>query len=228
MKKSYLKCLLMVIMTIALTLCSAGAFYSDVSSSSWYYDTVKEATDAGLMNGDGDGTFRPDDYVSRAEAATVLSRLPVTGWNYYETYFVDVPEGAWYSQTASSYGNLLGGNSRIEDSSQPLGYMAHFYPVSNVEREDFAVGLYNLFDLSSIRWRAHFEDLNQVTKTDSYGYNYEQAVCAMRNLYIMVGSGSGDGYFKPKQALTRAELAQVLCNLKNTDEPLLIEKMSRR
>ena len=169
--------------------------------------------------GDPDGNFRPEDPVSRAEAATVLKRLATEDTFVYETYFSDVPSDAWYAWEASSYGNLLGGFSKQSSFSSPLGYIAYFYPNSNVEREDFAVGIYNVFNLQDGSWKAHFQDLDQVTWSDNTGYNYRQAVCAMRNLGIMVGDENE--YFHPKQSLTRAELAQVLYNIDTNDSAWL-------
>ena len=119
----------------------------------------------------------------------------------------------------ASYGNLLGGNFRQDNASSPLVHTAYFYPNANVEREDFAVGIFNVFNLSDYGWKAHFPDIDQISWTDSYGYNYRQAACAMSNLGIMVGDGQG--YFNPKQSLTRAELAQVLYNLDTNDSELL-------
>ena len=197
---------------------SEGPFY-DVSRDAWYCSAIEYCKSHLLLTGDPDGNFRPNDPVSRAEAATVLKRLATDETFYFETYFSDVADGAWYAQDASSYGNLLGGNSRQDNASSPLGYTAYFYPNANVEREDFAVGIFNVFNLSDYGWKAHFPDIDQISWTDSYGYNYRQAACAMSNLGIMVGDGQG--YFNPKQALTRAELAQVLYNIDTNDSELL-------
>ena len=98
-----------------------GPFY-DVARSAWYCGAVEYCKTSLLLTGDPDGNFRPEDPVSRAEAATVLKRLATDETFYYETYFSDVPNDAWYAQDASSYGNLLGGNSRQESASSPLGY----------------------------------------------------------------------------------------------------------
>ena len=195
-----------------------GPFY-DVSRSAWYCDAVEYCKTRLLLAGDPDGNFRPEDPVSRAEAATVLKRLATEDTFVYETYFSDVPNDAWYAWEASSYGNLLGGFSKQSSSSSPLGYIAYFYPNSNVEREDFAVGIYNVFNLQDGSWKAHFQDLEQVTWSDNTGYNYRQAVCAMRNLGIMVGDENE--YFHPKQSLTRAELAQVLYNIDTNESTWL-------
>ncbi len=41
----------------------------------WAIDSIKKASDAGVMNGDADGNFRPMDNLTRAEAAVIVANL---------------------------------------------------------------------------------------------------------------------------------------------------------
>lgn len=52
---------------------SAGGSFTDVSPDAWYYQTVKSVATLGIMKGDPDGKFRPNDTVTRAELAQVTS-----------------------------------------------------------------------------------------------------------------------------------------------------------
>ena len=47
----------------------------DVSSKSWYANSVAIAWQLGLLGGYQDGTFKPDKPISRAELAAVISKL---------------------------------------------------------------------------------------------------------------------------------------------------------
>lgn len=49
--------------------------FSDVKENDWYYENIAIAVEAGLMNGYSDGTFRPNQIISREEIATVVGRL---------------------------------------------------------------------------------------------------------------------------------------------------------
>ena len=49
--------------------------FADVKKENWYYSTVEKAAEIGLMQGDEDGRFRPDETLTRAEAAAVFNRL---------------------------------------------------------------------------------------------------------------------------------------------------------
>ena len=49
--------------------------FSDVSEDHFYYDSIIAAAASGLVNGYDDGTFRPDNTITRAEVVTVINRL---------------------------------------------------------------------------------------------------------------------------------------------------------
>lgn len=49
--------------------------FSDVAEGSVYYNDVMKAVSAGFLSGYSDGTFRPNQTVSRQEAAVMLYRL---------------------------------------------------------------------------------------------------------------------------------------------------------
>ncbi len=51
------------------------ASFTDVPKDHWSYPYVKNASDVGLMIGDGDGNFRPMDKISKEEVAIVIYRI---------------------------------------------------------------------------------------------------------------------------------------------------------
>lgn len=54
---------------------SLGAGLTDVAPDRWSYEAVQTAITAGLMQGFPDGTFRPEEPVTREQLAAVLARL---------------------------------------------------------------------------------------------------------------------------------------------------------
>lgn len=48
--------------------------FSDVPAGTWYSDAVEWAASEGIVNGVGDGTFKPDDVITREQIATILYR----------------------------------------------------------------------------------------------------------------------------------------------------------
>jgi len=53
----------------------AKADFGDVASKDWFFAEVKKAENAGYITGYEDGTFRPNNSVTRQEAAVILSRI---------------------------------------------------------------------------------------------------------------------------------------------------------
>jgi len=53
----------------------APSRYSDVDNSAWYADDVMVMCLSGLMDGYGDGTFRPDELVTNEQLIAVMGRL---------------------------------------------------------------------------------------------------------------------------------------------------------
>ncbi len=49
--------------------------FNDVQPSDWFYADVMSAGAAGYISGYSDGTFRPDNIISRQEAASIISRV---------------------------------------------------------------------------------------------------------------------------------------------------------
>ncbi len=79
---------------------TAQATFADVSPSHWAYHHIATAQKNGYMVG-YNGNFRPNDYISRAEAMTTLNRILSRGIDAEsETdgarQWPDNPEGAWY------------------------------------------------------------------------------------------------------------------------------------
>lgn len=49
--------------------------FDDVKEGAWYVENIQKAANMGLMKGDAEGTFRPNDTVSEAEVYTVMLRM---------------------------------------------------------------------------------------------------------------------------------------------------------
>ena len=54
---------------------SGYAYFSDVPNHYWGKNAIQTGVAAGYISGDGDGTFRPNDPVTRQEAAAMISRI---------------------------------------------------------------------------------------------------------------------------------------------------------
>ncbi|WP_130862504.1 S-layer homology domain-containing protein [Bacilliculturomica massiliensis] len=73
----------------------ASSTFSDVSGSDWYAEYVKSAAAGGFVGGYTDGTFRPNNPITRAEAVTIINALLGLEPGQGELLFTDVAESHW-------------------------------------------------------------------------------------------------------------------------------------
>ena len=194
---------------LAAGMCISGAgatYFSDVSSNAWYYDAVTKCSNYDLMHGYENGTFRPSATMTRAECAQILANLNPE-WRA-EIIYYDVNYSKWYWNTVSNYGNYMGGSYTDTNHKTPIGYRVYFYPEKACTREDFAYGLgCVLYDLED-EGGSGFNDYQQINP------QYRDTIMKLRHNGIINGDGVGRyGYFHPKKTITRAEVAQSLCDL---------------
>ncbi|MCD8238876.1 MAG: S-layer homology domain-containing protein [Clostridiales bacterium] len=68
---------------LGLETSTGGAPYSDVSASTYYASAIAAATNAGIAQGYGDGTFKPSQYITRQEMFVLIAKS-------YEAFGVDI------------------------------------------------------------------------------------------------------------------------------------------
>lgn len=64
----------MLVRAMGLKPAQAPMNFRDVKAADWYYGEAMTAVSAGIVQGYGDGTFRPNDPVTREQAAVMLAR----------------------------------------------------------------------------------------------------------------------------------------------------------
>lgn len=94
--------------------------YSDVELGDWYNNAISTATAAGIVKGYEDGTFRPDNAITRAEFATIAARF-ISAKYEGGNMFTDIDEH-WameYINRACKYGwvNGYGDGTFIPDKN---------------------------------------------------------------------------------------------------------------
>lgn len=111
---------------------SATASFSDVSRGYWAYQYIATASSAGWIQGFSDGTFRPSQSITRAEAMTILNRVLNRGVDADSTLpdgyvrFEDNSPSAWYYYDvieATNDHEYTGSRPSEDWSSLKLGYV---------------------------------------------------------------------------------------------------------
>ena len=69
-----------VVRALGLDTGMGSSSFTDVASGAWYYGYVQTAVGYGVVSGYGDGTFGPNDTITREQAMTMLARaMKITG-----------------------------------------------------------------------------------------------------------------------------------------------------
>ena len=68
--------------------------FPDVAADAWYNNAISTMVNAGIIQGYEDGTFRPNDNITRAEFAAIASRFMSSGYDVEEDLFTDI-SGHW-------------------------------------------------------------------------------------------------------------------------------------
>ncbi len=174
----------------------AHAAYTDVPTEHWAAAEIDRATQAGFISGQGDGEFGLGQTLTRAEFASMLTRL--MGWDSAaggQAAFSDVAAGAWYYdavQTVCSNGAVDAGGA--------------FRPGDNITREEMAVMLvralgYQTLAADNADLAIPFTDV-----TDNQGY------IAMAYDFGIIAGKSSDT-FAPDDGALREEAAAMMLRL---------------
>jgi hypothetical protein len=122
---------LVLVLVLALgTVVTAGAAFADVPSDYEYADEIDVLAALGVLTGDVTGNYRPEDSITRAEAAAVIYRT-FTGSNdgaasfKGATKFPDVSSTHWangYINWCTEMGIINGKPGGIYDPEAPVTY----------------------------------------------------------------------------------------------------------
>ncbi|CEQ02956.1 S-layer-like domain-containing protein [[Clostridium] sordellii] len=85
--------------------------FNDISSDYWAKNEVNYLASKGLLNGYEDGTFRPENPITRAEVATILVRSNGDIKQKFKKIFPDIDDSHWankYIEKAAELGYMLG------------------------------------------------------------------------------------------------------------------------
>lgn len=183
--------------------------FNDIKVDNWAYQAVSDMSKRGVISGYQDGSFKPQDSISREEFATLISKtfnldLSVS----QDVYFSDIPVDRW------SYKYIAASKDYLTGYYPPKG-KAFFDPEAKASREDVAVALVKVLNLSTGDSSVGtFKDYDQISPSLR---KYIDTATA-NNLI----SGYEDGTFRPQEPVSRAEAAMLLYrSIKNTaDAPI--------
>ena len=177
--------------------------FTAVAESRWSYPYIREMYEAGVIDGMTPTTFAPNATMTRAMLVSVLWRLAGEPAPKAPNTFVDVPDGAWYTDAvtwAAENGVVSGiGGSRFD----PSGF---------VTREQTAEILYNYahskgYDVSARADLTAFPDAASVS-------GWAEEALSWANAAGLINGTVRDGQtiLDPQGSASRAQVAMILMN----------------
>lgn len=226
-----------------------SAFMSLVNSSNdtdfndiknhWAKDTIEKWKDKGVISGYPDGTFKPDNPVTRAELAKILTlafdlqeRSPpgyedVKSENWYYSYleccakYIPVYPLPVSYETNTPYQEVTekGLNYYLPETPAMRMHVAETLVEIKIDREQINTELPSIQDIQA--------DVTAAFKDDDYENLYamhgtipENVTRMLEYTYLAnklgIMQGDTDGYFRPYDSITRAELITMLDRMTST------------
>ena len=203
--KRIIAVLAIICLMFSLMPANTFAFQATDISGHWAQVKIQSWIDKGLIKGYPDGTFKPDQDITRAEFMALVNRAfgytavaPIT--------YTDVKAGSWYAPEVAK--------------AQAAGYITGYpdgtmKPENPISREEVATIISRIKKLNS--------DVNAADKyTDAakIGSWSKGQVGAVTSAKIM--QGYPDGSFMPQGLITRAEVVEALDNALHYTAPVVV------
>ena len=179
-------------------LLSGDVNFVDLPADHWSYKAVSSLASSGIIAGYEDGSFLPDNGITRAEFA----KLMVTAFKFTgskEKIFDDVENGAWYAD----FVNIAADNELIN------GYDGKFRPNDRIKRQDAILIAYRCAQRVGVAYSGTY-DFDDIYDADSYAWPAIFSLAANK-----VISGDNANCVNPQSEITRAEAAQLIYGLIN-------------
>lgn len=166
--------------------------FKDLSGVKWAWESIAYLKDKGVIEGNGNAEFLPDNNITRAEFVKMLVKaFDITSEG--EDVFDDVSSSDWFYEfvkTAKNSG-MINGNENNE-----------FMPNDFVTRQDAAVMIFRCLNMDEASDISVFDDDVEIAE---YA---KAAVYAMKEKDII--SGTDNNLFEPHTFATRAQCAKMI------------------
>ena len=172
--------------------------FLDIANSYWGKDAIINLYNKGIVAGQGNGYFRPDNTITRAEFVQMVVKAFGFVTQGSGADFADVTNEWFADSVQAAYTNgVVNGTSATT-----------FSPLSNITRQDMMTILYNAAKAKGVKLT---NGSASFTDADSISAYAQDAVAAMVGSNVV--SGYTDGSVKPLNNASRAEAAAMLSRL---------------
>lgn len=167
----------------------------------WAKDAMTAAVENGIINGTSETTVEPDKLLTRAELATMITRIFGATVEKKDLKFTDVSENDWfYSSVAKAV--QMGAMEGTSDTT--------FAPNDYIRREDMFLTIARIIFVSD-KDTSIIDTFSDSALVDTWAKEHVSGL--LKNGYL---HGYEDNTLRPKNSITRAEVSQVFFNLFGT------------
>jgi hypothetical protein len=179
---------------------AAAVSFPDVGDNHWAKDEISFLKEEGVIQGHKDGTFRPNDPVTRAQTADMLvDAFDLDTGNSPPAGYPDVKEGDY------AYEEILA----VTEEGWMQGYGTNFGPRDALKRGQMAAVLTRAFELEMLGPHHYFTDVSD----DNYYFDYIRTIASHG-----IAIGYPDQTFRSGSDTTRAEFSTFLARAMNPEE----------
>lgn len=180
---------------------NASLVFPDLTAEHWCYDKIIDFEEKGFVCGYEDGTFRPDQTITRAEYVKIVNNFFGYELEYdKDSGFSDINSGDWfipYVNEAVERGYITG----YEDGT--------FRPEDPIRRQEATVILARILDIDEEEYPAdHVDGLAQYSDGDEVE-EWAKVAIHSYSVYNFI-NGYQDGSLRILQDVTRAETVELL------------------
>lgn len=175
--------------------------YPDLRDAEWACDAVIYLSERNIVSGYEDGSFMPNNAITRAEFIKLITETFFADAKYdLEEVFPDVSADDWFAK----YVNIAYQKGIITGNEDGM-----FMPDREISRQDMAVMIYRAAEGYKL-----FEDAveSEAFADDAQISDYaKDAVYCLKSNNIV--NGVGDNMFAPTDSTNRASAAQIIYNM---------------
>ncbi len=197
---------------------NSNSSYKDVSTSHWAYDHIVEYTNRGILNGYEDGTFKPNQNITRAEFMKVMVEAFEVD-SFGDRYLTDNPNNMSPMDFTDTYGHWarqfinMGASNGIYDYilDKTLNSNKLYRPNAFITREEASTMIATYLEIKD-------NDLNRIP----YMYDYDKIVYwAKSSMEGLIENDVLHGYedrtLRPQGNLTRAEAVKLVSKAEDVE-----------
>ncbi|GAA0336675.1 hypothetical protein GCM10008967_28760 [Bacillus carboniphilus] len=179
--------------------------FTDIQNA-WAKDEIEVLASRSIISGKTEDSFAPEDKLTRAEFAVLLSRALNLPTEQYQGTFTDVTEGKKWAYAGIEAAHRAGIVAGFEDGS--------YNPDAKISREEMAVMIVRAVEYQNSTLLEDLDPSTQFVDEGKIGTFAFDAIYQANALGII--SGRAGNVFDPKTNTTRAEAAAMLYRLLNT------------